>query len=710
MKRFKKLVSCLLVLCIVAAVFPVTAYAASNSGSCGDNVTWAYSKGTLTISGTGKMEDYERDEWDWEYGPWHDRYSEDITKVVISDGVTHIGQGAFAGLYELTKVTMGKDVVSIGAFAFSNCESLNTLTLGVNVATIGQGAFSGSCYKGVIADASSKYFVNDKKNVLYTKDMRTIIDVPGNYEGTYTVPNTVRTIGDYAFQYCYEMSGVTISENVTSIGEYAFYSCMGLTKVTIPGNVDSIGASAFSNCYSLKSVTIREGVTTIGNSAFDECWGLTSADVAGTVRSIGNFAFAWTALQKIYFRGDAPSIKSNAFMDVEAKAYYPSGNSTWTSKVKKDYDGKLTWTSFKPSASNAPAAAEIKSSNVASSGKIKISWSSVKNAEQYRVFRSTSKSGTYSLVETVTGTSCTDSTAKAGKSYYYYVISVGSDGSISGKSNIINRTCDLARPVVTLSNVASSGKIKVSWEKVDGAVKYEVYRATSKDGEYSKVKTTTDLSFTNTSAKAGKTYYYQVKAIAEKSAADSALSSAKSRTCDLARPTVTLSNVASSGKIKVSWEKVDDAVKYEVYRATSKDGEYSLMKTTTSTSYTNTSAKAGQTYYYKVKAIAENSGANSALSSVKSRTCDLASPVAAVALNDEGKPVVTWNAVSSAKEYKVYVYDANGSKLATFATADCQLVHSDAVAGETYSYDVMAVCSNSAGNSAKSELVSIRSN
>ena len=257
--------------------------------------------------------------------------------------------------------------------------------------------------------------------------------------------------------------------------------------------------------------------------------------------------------------------------------------------------------------------------------------------------------------------------------------------------------------------MASSGKVKVSWEAISGAAKYEVYRATSKDGTYSRMKTTTGTSFTNTSAVAGKTYYYKVKAIAENSAANSAYSSVKSRTCDLARPEITLSNVASSGKIKVSWEKVDGAVKYEVRRSTTKDGEYTLMKTTTGTSFTNTSAVAGQTYYYKVKAIAEKSSADSAFTSAKSRTCDLARPVAEVVLNDEGKPVVTWAAVSGAEAYTLYISDASGAVIETVDIADVTYTHAEAVAGETYTYQVMAVHAKTAANSAKSEQVSIES-
>ena len=175
----------------------------------------------------------------------------------------------------------------------------------------------------------------------------------------------------------------------------------------------------------------------------------------------------------------------------------------------------------------------------------------------------------------------------------------------------------LAAPTITLSNVASSGKIKISWKAVEGATKYEVYRATSKTGTYSLLTTTTSTSVTNTkNSTPGKTYYYKVRALGSASAATSAYSEVKSRTCDYARPAVSVT--LSSGKPKLSWKAVDGATKYEIYRATSKSGTYSLMKTTISVAVTDIGAKKGTTYYYKVRAIGSVSAATSAYSTVVS--------------------------------------------------------------------------------------------
>ena len=259
-------------------------------------------------------------------------------------------------------------------------------------------------------------------------------------------------------------------------------------------------------------------------------------------------------------------------------------------------------------------------SNVAKTGKIKISWEPVEGAVKYEIYRSLDDGETYEKLTTAKAetTSITNTSVEVGVKYRYKikVIAENPDASSAFCSSKA-RVCDLPRTNVTLSNKASSGKIVVSWEAVEGAVKYQVYRSADGGENYSKLTTTTNTSITNTSAEAGELYYYKVKAIAENTDANSAFSSAKKRVCDLERPDVTISR-NSNGKPKLTWDEVEGAVKYKVYRATSKDGDYELLTTTSKTSVSNTSAVAGQTYYYKVRAIASNSDANSAYSAVDS--------------------------------------------------------------------------------------------
>lgn len=167
----------------------------------------------------------------------------------------------------------------------------------------------------------------------------------------------------------------------------------------------------------------------------------------------------------------------------------------------------------------------VKAFNNTVTGKNRVSWKAVAGAEEYAVYRSTSKNGAYRKMFTTTGTTYTNTSAKAGTLYYYKVKALTGDKSVDDSkfSAVVKRTCDLASPVVKAKSTAKK-QVKVTWKKVKGAKKYAIYRATSKNGKYTKVATVTKLNYTNKKLKSGKTYYYKVRAIAKNSAANSAYS------------------------------------------------------------------------------------------------------------------------------------------------------------------------------------------
>lgn len=265
----------------------------------------------------------------------------------------------------------------------------------------------------------------------------------------------------------------------------------------------------------------------------------------------------------------------------------------------------------------------------------------------------------------------------------------------------------LTAPVTTLSTVAETGKTKVSWEKIEGAASYQVYRSEKRNSGYSLMKTTSSTSYINTKSEPGIKYWYKVRAVDE-DGNKSRFSSPKYRYTKLARPVVKGTHVASTGKNKLTWETVDGASAYEIWRADSKDGEYVRKLTTVNTSYTNTAATAGETYYYKVIALHEVSSSNSAASEVKSLTCDLARPTVSISLSG-GKPKLTWGAVDGAKEYRVYrAENAADEFVLVWTTTNLSYTNTKTTAGNTYYYKVMAVHENPSANSAYSTVKSIK--
>ena len=265
-------------------------------------------------------------------------------------------------------------------------------------------------------------------------------------------------------------------------------------------------------------------------------------------------------------------------------------------------------------------APSVKTDYLISTGKPYIKWAAVAGASKYEVYRSGSKDGTYTLLGTTTAVNYTDSKANAGYTYYYKVKAISSvkNTANSALSAAVAVTCRCARPVVKPDYLISTGKPYIKWTAVAGASQYEVYRSGSKDGTYTLLGTTTATNYTDNKANAGYTYYYKVKAVSKvSSGANSYYSVVIGATCHCARPSVKITT--SNGSPKLTWNAVAGASQYEVYRATSKNGSYTKMFTTSNLSYTNTSAKAGTTYYYKVKAVSKvKSTANSAFGTVVS--------------------------------------------------------------------------------------------
>ena len=212
--------------------------------------------GTLTVSGTGEMREYgipfmvlydsngTKTTISYSNRPQWRGIKSSISGVVIEDGVTRIGRGAFYECTNLTSVTIGKDVTEIDSWAFVDCISLTSVTIPNNVIKIGSNAFSGCT--GLMS---------------------------------VTLGNGLTEIDDWAFDGCTGLTSVTIPNSVTEIEMQVFKGCTGLTSVTIPNSVTEIEMGAFEGCTSLMSVTIPNSVTKIERKVFKGCKNLTSINV-----------------------------------------------------------------------------------------------------------------------------------------------------------------------------------------------------------------------------------------------------------------------------------------------------------------------------------------------------------------------------------------------------------------------------------------------
>ena len=682
----KRILGLLLTLVMVLSLVPSMAFAAEivDSGTCGENLTWTLDDaGTLTISGTGAMDIMLE---------WNGR-GDDIKSVVIGDGVTSIGDGAFKHCINLASVTIPDSVTSIGDNAFDDCRNLASVTIPDSVTSIGANVFQGTPWAKshgdfLVVNSMLLQYQGVGGDVTVPSSVERIVDYVFycNYSITsLTIPDSVTSIGDYAFYNCSnletvnytgdqsewekisigngndvlnkmqfavvgrgpcgdnitwtldtngtltidgwgEMTGLpsytsqeyiqkikkaVISDGVTTIGYAAFDSCEHLESVTIPNSVTSIHDIAFRCCRALKDVKIPADVTIIGHNGFRECSSLESITIPAKVESIGSMAFNYCfALKSITFAGDAPTLGDGVFGNVTATAYYPANNKTWEGKTDNGYGGKLTW--------------------------------------------------------------------EASHAMHARGVFPGYDATCTQEGRTDGVLCLTCHEVIVKGEVIPAKGHEGVW--MDNAAEATCCKTGVKEGAICSVcgkvliaakelpvdpdnhkNIVTDKAVAATYAKTGLTEGSHCEDCGKVLTAQETVAMKK-----LAQAKITSVTNTSTG-ITVKWGKVTGATAYQVYRKVG-TGSWKLIKTTTSTSLTNTKLTNGSKYQYKVRAIVKVDGkvVNTGKDSTIKTMYRLTRPTISSATNVATKSIkVTWNKNTKVTGYQVKYVKGTTTKTVT---------------------------------------------
>ncbi len=419
----------------------ITASAATiaEQGTCGEKLTWKLdSEGTLTISGSGNMDDYTVASWEKVKAPWYP-FKDDIKKVVISKGTASIGERAFINCNNITSVTIPTGVKSIGIDAIRNCKSLTSITIPYGVTAISTRAFQNcSGLKSItlpdsITDIGTDAFFG----------CTNLTDI--------NIPDSVTSIGVHAFKNCTSLSGITIPDSVTKIGGGAFDCCRNLISANIPDGITAINDCTFQDCRSLKSITIPDSVKTIGSDAFYGCNSLLNVTIPASVTSIGQKAFGYyyaIGFDEIKIK----ELKIYCYPDSEGEKYAKKYN------IQYEYIGDKNKTdiTFVPGA-----------------GYAELSWKADKNAEKYAI--AVYQNDKWKLVEKTTDNSYTLRGLNFISKYRVAVFAMYNGKWDMNFSNPVLVVIDKWQPSVTWDSCSTAThQFSFGWERIKNATEYGI--------------------------------------------------------------------------------------------------------------------------------------------------------------------------------------------------------------------------------------------
>ena len=702
----------------VTATVPAAGVLAS--GNCGpsgtddSSITWKLtSDGVLTFTGKGSLQDY--------YTPWlRDDLIGHIKKVVIGSGITYVGSNLFYNCSNLTELTLPNTVQAIGIEAFSwtrlrdvvipdsvttihdgafrYCYEMETLSLGSGVTSIGPAAFERSTAKVTLSSKNTAFSLQD--NVLFDRNKTTLVQCFNGDAATYTVPSTVKELGDYSFAGLDRLETVIIPNGVTRLGEGAFENCRELVKVDIPASVTEIGSEVFA--FSGKA---RVSVAA-GNTAY--C----SRNGALFTKNMDTLLHSGAATGHYTVPNGVVSIENGAFTEAAITGI------TFPSSLK--YVGRIAFFGCTELTSLT-----IPSTVQALDGQAfayceKLTSVTIENGLQtlpHLVFEECRALETVVIPKSVTGIhyeaflncSALKTVVYGGTKAEWDKIEIRDGNEALTKAALRCTGVTTAVPAnVTMKSAAVSGSsIVVTWEAAEHAKTYIIYRKTKNTNWTVLVSGVSGTSYTDKSVTAGETYTYTVRGVAADGRTMSPSYDRAGKTAKVPNasavpdPVTMVGAVADSTGITVTWKTAMGAAAYTIYRKTTGTNWTVLVSGVKGTSYVDNTALAKGTYTYTVRGVAADGRTMSPSYDRTGKTATMPETVVPAnvklgkATADAAGITVTWEAAANAKTYAIYRKTGSTSwTLLTTKASGTSYKDLTAARNQLYTYTVRGVAAD----------------
>ena len=615
-----------------------------------------------------------------------------IPSTIYGNKVTRIRYSSFEENNNLMSVTIPNTVKKIGDSAFADCYSLSTVTFSNSLKSIGDGAFKKTNLKKV------------------------------------TIPNSVTEIGVYAFSGCENLSSLTLSNKLDRIDEYCFENCTSLTSVTLPNSVTEIGGYVFDRCSSLKTASIGSGLKycyTQGDSRFifSDCIALESITVSSsnnnyssangimydkkkteilvypqgkkdtsyTVPSTINNLYRMSTnnnpyLKTITIPSSVTDISDNAVGYLRDGWYFNWNYNKVSGFTIKGYKGTAAERYARNNDFNFVQLQVVPTSVALNKTTLTLDIGRTSNLRA-TVYPSNAANKKCTWRSSNTSVATVDSNGKVtAKKAGTATITVKTS---NGKTATCKVTVNLPAPQITgLAN--TTGGIKISWNKVDGAYGYRLYYKPASGG-WKRFKDTTATSFTDSGVVPNKTETYTIRCIDKNGNTISGFNSTGwSKKYTPVAPTISkLEN--TSGGIKLSWNKVAGVYGYRLYYKTSSGG-WKRFKDTTATSFTDSGVSPNRTETYTIRCIDKNGNTVSGFYSKGwSKKYTPVAPTITRLSNTSKGVSVTWNKIAGVYGYRLYRKYDGGSWTRVKDTTSTSFTDSGAKKGKKVTYTVRCI-------------------